>query len=233
MAIEIEGVARKSMVMFFLIDTSGSMAGRSIASVNDAMREVIPDIQDISDSNADTNIKLAVMDFADNPKWISSEPQELSSVSWTDLGTYGGTNMGKAFKELASKLSTDEFLNDPSGNKAPVVILLTDGAPGDNYREGIKVLNQNPWFKKSIKVALGVEDARMSVLEEFTGNKESAIYLKDKGLLKRLLHVVSVSASVVGSKTSINSESDASAAQEAVIENVKEEMENSVSDDEW
>ena len=27
----VEGVARKSMVMFFLIDTSGSMEGRSIA----------------------------------------------------------------------------------------------------------------------------------------------------------------------------------------------------------
>ena len=44
----VEGVARKSMVMFFLIDTSGSMAGRSIAAVNDAMREVIPDVKDIS-----------------------------------------------------------------------------------------------------------------------------------------------------------------------------------------
>ena len=33
----VEGVARKSMVMFFLIDTSGSMEGRSIAAVNDAM----------------------------------------------------------------------------------------------------------------------------------------------------------------------------------------------------
>ena len=36
----VEGVARKSMVMFFLIDTSGSMEGRSIAAVNDAMQKL-------------------------------------------------------------------------------------------------------------------------------------------------------------------------------------------------
>ena len=233
MAIEIEGVARKSMVMFFLIDTSGSMAGRSIASVNDAMREIIPDIQGISDENADAEIKLAVMDFADDPKWISAEPQVLSAVFWNDLSAGGGTNMGKAFKELSSKLDKSAFLNDPAGIKAPVIILLTDGAPGDNYKEGIKTLNQNKYFNKSIKIALGVEDANMSVLEEFTGNREAAIYLKDKSLLKRLLHVVSVSSSVVGSKTSISSEDDAAAAQDAVIKDVKEEMQNSESDEDW
>jgi len=39
---------RKTMIMFFLIDTSGSMDGDKIASLNDAMREMLPDIQDIS-----------------------------------------------------------------------------------------------------------------------------------------------------------------------------------------
>ena len=44
-------IPRKTMVMFFLIDTSGSMSGSSIGQVNDAMREVLPDLKDINDTN--------------------------------------------------------------------------------------------------------------------------------------------------------------------------------------
>ena len=41
-------IPRKTLVMFFLIDTSGSMEGEKIASLNDAMREILPDIKKIS-----------------------------------------------------------------------------------------------------------------------------------------------------------------------------------------
>ena len=126
MAIEIEGVARKSMVMFFLIDTSGSMEGRSIAAVNDAMREVIPDIQDISDNNADASIKLAVMSFSSGTNWETPQPVELDSYRWSDLDAGGTTDMGEAFSELNSKLDRNAFLQDPAGVKAPVIIMLAE-----------------------------------------------------------------------------------------------------------
>ena len=92
MSLKIEGVARKSMVMFFLIDTSTSMQGCSIAAVNDAMREVIPDIQEISDNNADANIKLAVMSFSSGTNWETPQPVELSSYRWDDLVAEGVTD---------------------------------------------------------------------------------------------------------------------------------------------
>ena len=224
MAIEIEGVARKSMVMFFLIDTSGSMEGRSIAAVNDAMREVIPDIKDISNTNADAKIKLAVMSFSSGTNWETTEPQELDSYRWKDLEAGGVTDMGAAFRELNSKLDRNAFLQDPSGVKMPVIILISDGEPTDDFREGLKVLQQNKWYKRSIKVALGVDDANMDVMEEFTGSCESAIYLRDKSNLKKLIRIVSVTSSTVGSKKAGDAEDDAIAAQEAVAEIVQDEM---------
>ena len=93
----VEGVARKSLVMFFLIDTSGSMEGRSIAAVNDAMREVIPDVKDISNKNADANIKFAVMSFSSGTNWETPQPVELDSYRWSDLDAGGTTDMGEAF----------------------------------------------------------------------------------------------------------------------------------------
>ena len=41
-------VPRKTMVLFFWIDTSNSMTGSSNAQVKDAMREILPDLNDIS-----------------------------------------------------------------------------------------------------------------------------------------------------------------------------------------
>lgn len=235
MAIEIEGVARKSMVMFFLIDTSGSMEGRSIAAVNDAMREVLPDIQDISNNNADAKIKLAVMSFSSGTNWETTEPQDLDSYRWKDLEAGGVTDMGAAFRELNSKLDRNAFLQDPAGVKMPVIILISDGEPTDDFREGLNVLQQNKWYKRSIKVALGVDDANMDVMKEFTGSCESAIYLRDKSNLKKLIRIVSVTSSTVGSKKAGDAEDDAIAAQEAVAEIVQDEMLNfdAESAEEW
>lgn len=235
MAIELEGVARKSMVMFFLIDTSGSMEGRKIAAVNDAMREVIPDIKDISDDNADARIKLAVMSFSTGTNWGTPEPVELDAYRWNDLTAAGTTDMGAAFEELNSKLDRNRFLQDDVGVKSPVIILISDGEPTDDYQKGLKILKANKWYKKSIKIALGVDDANMDILADFTGNRESAILLKDKTLLKKLIHVVSVTSSTVASKTFGDAADDAAAAQETIAETVRDEMRNldAESDEEW
>jgi uncharacterized protein YegL len=45
-------IPRRTMVLFFLVDTSGSMYGDKIGAVNEAIREVIPEIKDISSENA-------------------------------------------------------------------------------------------------------------------------------------------------------------------------------------
>ena len=233
MSLKIEGVARKSMVMFFLIDTSTSMQGCSIAAVNDAMREVIPDIQEISDNNADANIKLAVMSFSSGTNWETPQPVELSSYRWDDLVAEGGTDMGEAFYELNSKLDRNAFLQDPAGVKAPVIIMITDGEPTDDYATGLATLKKNSWYNKSIKIALGVDGANMDILAEFTGSKESAIYLRDKALLKKLIRVVSVASSTVASKKQGDGVDDAASAQAAVIETVQDEMQNPDSDLDW
>ena len=49
------GIARKSLVMFFLIDTSGSMKGTKMGELNTAMEELIPEIRRVG--AADTDVK--------------------------------------------------------------------------------------------------------------------------------------------------------------------------------
>ena len=42
-----EEIAKKSMVLFFVIDCSGSMGGSKIGTVNSVMEELIPEIRGI------------------------------------------------------------------------------------------------------------------------------------------------------------------------------------------
>lgn len=217
-------IPRKTMVMFFLVDTSGSMSGSSIGQVNDAMREVLPDLKDISDNNADAKIKIAVLSFSSGTEWLTPQPEELENYKWTNLEAGGVTDLGDACKELDSKLNRQAFLQDAVGNYAPVVILISDGAPTDDFESGINQLKNNKWFKAAIKVALGVEGADMDVLKEFTGNSETAIFLKDKNMLKKLIRFVSVTSSKIGSKKAGTTTDSAQERQEAVADAIKEEM---------
>ncbi len=44
-------------------------------------------------------------------------------------------------------MSRKEFLSSPGSTFAPIVILLTDGEPTDNYKQGLEVLWGNNWSK--------------------------------------------------------------------------------------
>jgi len=71
-------VPRRTMVVFFIVDTSGSMQGAKIGAVNSAIEEVLPEIAKISDENADAEIKIAVLDFSTDAKWLTPKPIDAS-----------------------------------------------------------------------------------------------------------------------------------------------------------
>ena len=73
----VEGIARRTMILFFLIDTSNSMAGSKIGEVNDAIEGVLPEIREISESNADALIKIACLTFSTGVKWMYPNPIDV------------------------------------------------------------------------------------------------------------------------------------------------------------
>ena len=75
-------IARRQMTLFFIVDTSGSMNGEKIAAVNTAIREVLPEIADISSENADAQIKVACLQFASDVQWLF-RPTDVDNL-WGD-----------------------------------------------------------------------------------------------------------------------------------------------------
>ena len=210
------GVSRKSLVIFFLIDTSGSMKGTKMGELNTVMEELIPEIRKVGE--ADTEVKIAVLTFSTDVKWMYSEPIAIEEFEWARLAASGVTSMGAAFKELSARMSRNSFLNSPSLSFAPVIFLMTDGYPSDDYKEGLKELSSNSWYKFGLKAALGIgNEANDDMLAEFTGNKDTVVHAYSGNQLAQMIKIVAVTASQIGSKSmTLSDQNDAELSDEDV-----------------
>ena len=199
-------IARRKMILFFLIDTSGSMSGKKIQSVNDAIENVLPIIGEMSDENPDAEINIAAMKFSTGVDWVYNEPKEAKDFIWQPVSPEALTSLGEACRELSRKLSrTNGFMptSTGSGYYAPAIILLSDGGPTDDFQGGLKVLKENSWFKNAIKVAIAIgDDADEDVLKDFTGSSEAVIKVHNIDALKTMIRVIAVTSSQIGSKSS-------------------------------
>lgn len=217
-------VPRRTMTLFFLIDTSGSMIGNKIGAVNDAVVNVLPMLDDISTTNPDAEIKVAALEFSNGCNWLYNEPKLASEFVWQDVQASGLTSLGAACEELCIKLSRSGYMQATSGAYAPAIILLSDGGPTDDFASGLAKLKSNSWFKAAIKVAIAIgEDADLSVLEQFTGSNEAVFTVHNIDALKQIIRIVAVTSSQIGSKSS--SAGDATK-QDQVVEEIKDAIQD-------
>ena len=246
---DFDSMPRRTMHLFFLVDTSGSMHGQKIGAVNDAIRNVLPIVNDLSENNADAEIKVAALIFSDGCEWLFSEVKNASDFEWIDQDACGGTDLGEACKKLEKVLHhSSGWMGTGSGSLAPVFILLSDGGPTDDFDSGVAELWKNNWFKAGIKVAIAIgEDADDDVLAKFTGSKERVYRVHDVETLKKVIRVVTVSSTTVGSKTSTTTKDGGAEAkkEDIVTDTINEQLEgekvecgadldkNCIINDEW
>lgn len=217
---DVVSVPRRTMTLFFLIDTSGSMIGNKIGAVNDAVENVLPILDEISASNPDAEIKVAALEFSNGCNWLYDEPKIASEFIWQDVTASGLTSLGAACQELNNKLSRNGFMQTPSGSFAPAIILLSDGGPTDDFKSGLDKLKANNWFKNAIKIAIAIgDDADKDVLTQFTGTNEAVFTVHNIDALKQIIRVVAITSSQIGSKSSTASDTTK---QEQVIKDVTE-----------
>ena len=234
-----EGIVKRQMVLFFIVDCSGSMNGTKIGAVNQAIRDVIPELQDAGGSDVD--LKVACLKFSSGCEWMYPSPIASENFSWQNLDADGVTDFGTACEELNKKLSRHEFLNAPSASVAPALFLMSDGEPTDNYQSGLAKLQGNKWFQNAIKVAVAIGvDANKEVLKEFTGNSEAVITVHTPEALKKWIRAVSVTSSKIGSQSQPMTDGQIQTKQDAVIDEIKDIQQSdadlsqtSTSGDDW
>lgn len=196
----VTSLKKRAMVVFFVIDISGSMRGARIGAVNDAIRNVLPELKKRERGNTAAEIKVAVLEFSTKANWRTISPEPVSTFQYKDIEFVGGgTNYGTAFAELNDKLTRKKFLNSTAGAYTPLIIFMTDGKPSDMglYREELQKLKQNKWFQYSTRAGIAIEEGALSpeckrVLLEFTENDKNVYEAKNTVILAKQIELVTL-----------------------------------------
>jgi uncharacterized protein YegL len=185
-------IPRKTMVVFFVVDTSGSMMGSKIGEVNSAIEELIPELKDLSESHGSIQIKIAILEFSSGARWLTPDkPIEMESFVWSDLDASGDVDFGAACDALNEKMASANFMEKPENSFAPAVFLLLNDRPTDLYEKPLFALQQNSWFKKATKVGIAIgSDADKSVLTKFTGNSEAVLAVHSAAMLRKMIRFI-------------------------------------------
>jgi uncharacterized protein YegL len=209
-------IVKREMVLFFMIDQSGSMYGTKIGTVNNAIREVIPELKGIG--GADVTLKIAVLLFSTGVQWMYPEPILVDDFVWATVEAQGVTEFGAACSELCDKMSKNTFLKSTSGSVAPAIFLMSDGQPTDMYSAGLEKLKKNRWFQHSIRVAVAIgDDADEGVLAEFTGADEAVLRVHNPEALLKMIRFITITSSQIGSKSQASIASGGSSTKQTTM----------------
>jgi uncharacterized protein YegL len=141
-----------------------------IQALNTAIREAIPHMQKVADDNPNAQVLVRAVKFSNGAQWHISQPTPVADFAWQDIAADGETDMGKALALVAEQLKMP-----PMSDRAlpPVLVLISDGQPTDDYDSGLKALLEQPWGKKAVRIAIAIgQDADNEVLQKFIGNSE-------------------------------------------------------------
>ena len=161
-------VAKRQLRFYWLLDSSGSMSvDGKIEAVNEALASSTEIIRDAAKNNARGDLLIYAVQFNSEASWVSADfanGVRGEDFEWkTPLQADGETYMGKAIEMVAESLKTL-----PNNGFKPVIVLMTDGQPTDNFDTAFQKLLDTGWGKNANRLSIAIgEDADMATLQKF------------------------------------------------------------------
>ncbi|MGI5292749.1 vWA domain-containing protein [Nonomuraea polychroma] len=129
------GEGRRRLPIYLLLDCSYSMEGAPLAAMLDALERFVAETK--KNTLARETVHVGVIPFqADEAHLISDELVPIDDFAVPELKAAGNTPLGAAFRELTRSLDRDVTLTvkgKPPGDWKPLVYVLTDGRPTDDW----------------------------------------------------------------------------------------------------
>ena len=135
----------RRLPVYILLDTSGSMRGEPIHSVNVGLQSMLSALR--QDPYALEGVHLSIITFDLEARvYLPLTPLDQVQLTDIDVPSAGATFMGAALELLAEQVtqqlqkSTDEV----KGDWRPLLFMMTDGSPSDvyAYQQAIPVMQQ-------------------------------------------------------------------------------------------
>jgi len=96
--------------------------------------------------------------FSRGAQWHIAVPTPVEDVKWEDVTADAHTDMGKALAAVAEEMKVPPM---KSRSLPPVLVLVSDGQPTDDFSVGLKKLMDQPWGRAAVRMAVAIgQDAR-------------------------------------------------------------------------
>lgn len=186
----------KKLPVVLLLDISGSMSGAKIDSLYDATIDMI---ETFSAAQAKEQvIDVAIITFGTHVELHTkyTPVKDLQAKGICKFTASGLTPMGTALR-MAKDMIEDKDVT-PSRIYRPAVVLVSDGAPNDDWKSPMdKFINDGRSAKcQRFAVAIG-NDADRSILERFTQDPNAVLFAEDAKDISEQFKTISMSISTM------------------------------------
>lgn len=184
----------RPLPVILLLDRSGSMGGEKISTLNAAVNEMIESFK--TAGQGEVEINLGVISFGDGGASYDLQLQSVASVNGISLQASGGTPMGMALRMAKDLIEDKEII--PSKGYRPAVVLVSDGAPNDDWEDPMNDFISGGRSSKCERFAMAIgTNQKDPVLNKFLSGTENKVFLaSEASKIRDFFKFVTMSVSV-------------------------------------
>jgi uncharacterized protein YegL len=161
-------MARRQLHFVYILDRSGSMnANGKIQALNIAIAESLPLLRAAAMDNIGAEVMVRAVTFSDGAAWQFPEALPVEAFRWMPISATGLTDLGAALQLVAEVMQSPPM---PERALPPILVLVSDGQPTDDFGAGLRALMATTWGPRSLRLAVAIgRDADRDVLQQFIG----------------------------------------------------------------
>jgi uncharacterized protein YegL len=159
-----------------VLDVSSSMSGEAIEELNGGVIQLIEELR--RDEFASYAVEVGVFTFGDKVREVLPFTPAYQIGDCARLKAYGGTPMGEAVELAINRLTQRKFEYQKAGVSyyQPWLVLMSDGAPTDDWQDAARNLRSMAEARKVAVLAVGIGDgASLEVLSKFSTRPAKAL----------------------------------------------------------